>query len=62
MAVTIHYIDKDWNLISRLIGMKHIDDSKNAQYLYDIFDHTLRSFDVHNKVQTYVIFYIYFFF
>ena len=52
MAVTIHYIDKDWKLISRLVGIESIDDTKNAQYLLDIFNHTLRSFDLQDKVQT----------
>ena len=63
MAITIHYIDKDWNLISRLIDMKLLTEIHNAAYLAEILNGVLKSFGISDKVQTYVfIFYFYFFF
>ena len=33
MTITIHYINKDWKLISRLIDMKSLEEPHNAEYL-----------------------------
>ena len=67
MAITIHYIDKNLNLISRLIDMKLLTKLHNVAYLAEILDGVLKSFEIANKVHTYVFisyfyFYLFFFF
>jgi len=41
MAITIHYVNKDWKLISRLLEIAPIDDRKEATYLLGILNETL---------------------
>jgi len=41
MAITIHYVNKDWELISRLLEIALIDDRKEATYLLGILNETL---------------------
>lgn len=41
MAITIHYANKDWELISRLLDIAPISDRKEATYLLGILDKTL---------------------
>ena len=61
ITITIHYIDKDWNLISRLIDMKLFMKIHNAVYLAEVLNDVLKSFEISDKVHTYV-FYFYFIF
>ena len=60
MIITIYYIDKNWNLISRLIEMKIIQDTKSAKYFLKIFNTILQLLNIENKVYSY-IFFLYFF-
>jgi len=41
MAITIHYVNKDWKLISRRLEIAPIDDRKEATYLLEILNETL---------------------
>jgi len=41
MAITIHYMNKDWELISRLLEITPIDDRKETTYLLGILNETL---------------------
>ena len=50
MIITIHYINKDWKLISRLISIELLEEPYNAKYLLKVLDHILKSFGVENKV------------
>ena len=62
MTITIHYIDKDWNLIFRLIDMELFMEIHNAAYLAEILNGVLKSFEISDKIHTYVfIFYFLFF-
>ena len=54
MVITIHYIDKNWNLIFRLINMKLLTKIHNAAYLAEILNGVLKSFEIADKVHTYV--------
>ena len=65
MVITIHYIDKNWNLIFRLINMKLLTKIHNAAYLAEILNGVLKSFEIADKVHTYVFisyFFIFLFF
>ena len=63
MTITIYYIDKDWNLISKLIDIKLLTKIHNAAYLAKVLNDLLKSFGIADKVHTYVfIFYFLFFF
>ena len=62
MAITIHYIDKNWNLISRLIDMKLFTEIHNAAYLAEILNGVLKSFEIADKVHTYVFIFYFFIF
>ena len=58
MMIIIHYIDKDWNLIFRLIDMKLLTEIHNVVYLTEVLNDVLKSFEIADKVHTYVfIFY-----
>ena len=61
MAITIHYINKDWELISRFIGMELLTEVHDAKYLTKILDGVLKSFNIEDKVYSYVFFFSYFF-
>ena len=50
MIIIIHYINKDWKLISRLIDMELLEEPHNAEYLLKVLDHILKSLGVENKV------------
>ena len=62
MTITIYYIDKDWNLISKLIGMELFTEIHNAAYLAEVLNDVLKFFKISNKVHTYVFFFYFFFF
>ena len=62
MTITIHYIDKDWNLIFKLIDMKLLTKIHNAAYLTKVLNDVLKFFKISNKVHTYVFFFYFFFF
>ena len=62
MAITIHYIDKNWNLIFKLIDMKLFTKIHNAVYLAEILNGVLKSFEIADKVHTYVFIFFLFFF
>ena len=50
MAITIHYINKKWKLISKLINMKLFEEPHNAEYLSKVLDYIVRSFEVENII------------
>ena len=61
MIITIHYINKNWELISRLIDMKLFIETHNATYFTKILNEILKSFEIKNKVHSYVFFFLFFF-
>jgi len=50
MAITIHYVNKDWKLISRLLEIAPIDDRKEATYLLGILNETLATYSIEDKI------------
>ena len=50
MGVTCHYINEDWQLISRVIALKHLTDDHNADYLYETLFNILCEWNILAKV------------
>ena len=50
MAITIYYVNKDWKLISRLIGMELLEKPYSADYLLEVLNRVLTYFDIENKI------------
>lgn len=61
MAITIYYINKNWELISRLINMELLIEIHDAIYLRKVLDRVLKSFELEDKIQTYVLYFIIFY-
>ena len=36
MEVTCHYVNNKWELVSRVLSLKHLTDYHNPDYFYDI--------------------------
>ncbi len=58
MAITIHYMNKDWELISRLLEIAPIDDRKEATYLLGILNESLATWGIEDKILS-LVFYIF---
>ena len=61
MGITIHYINKDWKLISRLIDMELLEEPYTAEYLARVLDYVLKSIGIEDKIQSYVFIFLNFF-
>ena len=46
MAITIHYVNKDWKLISRLIDMKLLEEPYSTDYLLEVLNRVLTYLDI----------------
>lgn len=52
MRITIHYIDENWKLHSRLIGMEDLKEKHLATYLLNVLNNCLLEFDLEDKILT----------
>ena len=62
MTITIYYIDKKWNWISKLVDIKLFTKIYNAVYLAEILNDIIKSFENTDKIHTYVFISYFFFF
>ena len=50
MAITIHYFNKDLNLITKLIGMENIDNIHSGENLNNILIECLKSYNILDNI------------
>ena len=50
LGVTIHYINNEWELVSKLIGMEDIKKRYTASYIYMIINALLTDLDIKDKI------------
>jgi len=58
MAITIHYVNKDWELVSRLLEIAPIDDRKEATYLLGILNESLATWGIEDKILSLVFYFL----
>ena len=62
MTIIIHYIDKNWNLIFKLINMKLFMKIHNAVYFIEILNNILKSFKIsYTRTYLFLIFFSFYF-
>lgn len=52
MSITIHYINENWQLISKLIGMENSQEKHLTKYLLNVLNDNLQEYDIENKILT----------
>lgn len=50
LGVTIHYINNDWGLISKLIGMEDVKKRHTASYIYIMINDLILDLDLKDKI------------
>ena len=50
MGVTCHFVNENWQLISRVLALKHLLDDHNAEYLYETLYAILVEWKILNKI------------
>ena len=61
LGIIIHYIDNDWIMQSKLIGMEHLEEKHFSTYLLNMLNKCYISYQIENKIFWYVIFFIFLF-
>lgn len=52
MGITIHYINNNWKIVSKLIGMEDLQEKHSADYLLSVLNSTLIDFGIEDKLLT----------
>jgi len=50
MAITIHYVNKEWKLISRLLDIVPLENKHSARYLLEVLDRVLERWTIESRV------------
>jgi len=50
MAITIHYVNKEWDLVSRLLDIPALHSRHSAIYLLEVLNSTLERYRLEDKV------------
>ena len=52
MGITIHYINNNWKIVSKLIEMKDLQEKHSAEYLLKVLNLILINFEIEDKLLT----------
>ncbi len=50
MSITIHYINEQWQLQSKLIEVKNLIEKHLAKYLLNVLKTSLSEYDIEDKI------------
>ncbi len=50
MGITIHFLNKDWQLESKLLDMIDLKESHSGNYMFRLLKNSLEEFKIEKKV------------